>query len=685
MTDITNLIFDNIPLGILNFNSKGQCYYANKYMYNLFGINPLNNKNINFCQLFKESIHQDDINRELNICDNFLCSLQTTESISRLYNKQKSEYRYVLIKRIFLKRVEEKLHYIYIFQDVNEKKKLELQLQTQLQTQNLQEIVSTKNDLSILLNMSHQIRTPLNGIIGMLTLLEDTNLSTNQIDYVSMVKECSFNLITIINDILDFSKLQNNKITLNQESVNIYECVNTVNDIILSKIYEKGLKYNFKINDNIPKYITVDSFRLNQILLNILTNAVKFTNIGNISLNIYSISLDTFKFIKNKYDTLDNYINSENLFIRFDITDTGCGIDQNDYNKLFKSFNKFNKNFVSSDIYDSTGLGLIICKELIKLMNGVIWLEDSTLNKGSTFSFVIPIENTKNIILDNSKNILSTDIIDESVLKDLCVLIIDDNLHNRISLTGIVTKWGMKAYAFSNCEEALCYTELYKFDIGLIDICMPEMNGITFAIKLKEQKNSCNNNIPLIALSSLDDKITNNVNYFKTILLKPIKETDLKISIINSLEKDTISKHTTLLDEYYYKHQIKILIVEDNEVNLKILVKFIEKLGYNNIKTAVNGEKCIDLFLEDNFDIIFMDIKMPIMDGDIALQKILKYTKDYPNKLKPFIIAISAYSQREDKDKYLQIGFNDFISKPISISDLNYIFTNYIKKINIVL
>ena len=690
--DTANLIFDNIPIGILSFNSKYQCSYANKYMYNLFGVNTLTQQNINFCELFKQSIHKDYLKKELDICDNFLLNLKKKESISKIYNKQQSEYHYFLIKRIFIKQIKEHLHYIYIFQDIDEKKRLQLKSQTENATLN-----KNNSDLSLILKMSHQIRTPLNGIIGMLSLLEDTNLSVNQQDYISMVKECSFNLITVINDILDFTKLQNNEIKLNIERVNIQECLNDINDIISPKIYEKGLKSNFNISNEIPHYIITDPNRLKQILLNLLINSIKFTNKGSVSLNINLIPLTSYLSLKDQYcldNYNDNYNYNDNIYIRFDIIDTGCGIDHTNYDKLFKSFNQFNYSILSQN-YDSTDLGLQICKSLLKLMNGFIWLDKSSINEGSTFSFIIP-NNNSNIEQKQISNFNDINNNSIDILKDLNVLILDDNLQNRISLTGMVTKFGMKAYSFSNCEEALCYTKLYNFDIGLIDICMPEMNGINFAIKLKEQKNSFNNNIPLIALSSFD-YIDNN-DYFKTFLLKPIKEKQLQNICINimsfikkqnnsqsiqnnsqsiSIDNYKINNHLKIHIDEYYKDQIKILIVEDNQVNLKILIKFIQKLGYNNIITAENGQICLDLFLKNDFDIIFMDIKMPIMDGDIALQKILEYENNNHNKPKPFIVSISAYSQKQDKDKYLLLGFNDYITKPINIIDLETTFNNF--------
>jgi signal transduction histidine kinase/DNA-binding response OmpR family regulator len=705
---ISELVLNNLPIGILKFDSENNCSYVNQLIYSLFNLNDsyYNCTNTNFFNLFQESIHYDDKIKESNICKNFLSSLQTSESTSRIYNKRKDEYRWTIIKRIFLKRSNTStLSYMYTLEDIHEIKKLEIQVKNQ--TSKVEE--SHKEKSSFLTNMSHEIRTPLNGIIGMLTLLEETDLSLNQQDYISMVKECSFNLMTIINDILDYSKLEANKITLDIKPMNIRECIESTNDIIISKIYEKSLDYHFTIDSQIPNYIYGDSNRIKQILLNLLSNSVKFTETGDIFINLYPVSYQEYNaHYKNKHPNeipLHNASNSSSdiqssssdlqssssdlqitkqdhiLYMRFDIIDTGCGIDKQDYHKLFKSFSQIETN-ITSKLHQGTGLGLVISKELTELMNGVLWLDKSSTDDGSTFSVIIPVTKCHDEPQQKHNEIPS-----ELILQGINVLIVDDNLYNRMGLTGMVTKWGMKAFAFSDGEEALYYTNLYKFDLGLIDICMPKMSGLTFAIKLREQSGFNNKNIPLIALSSLGDKVTNNVNHFKTHLIKPIKETQLKKVCIDILQHtSSVSFNTTIqknqndiISDEYYKDQISIIVAEDSYVNQKVLVSFLNKLGYLNIQVVENGKQCLDSVLKNHYDIIFLDIRMPIMNGDIVLKKLLEYYARHPNKDKSYVIAVTAYSLKDDKDKYLNLGFNDYIPKPITIHQLRQSLNNFIK------
>jgi len=507
------------------------------------------------------------------------------------------------------------------------------------------------------------------------------------------------------------------KISLDIKSMNLRECLESTNDIILSKVYEKSLEYTFTIDNTIPEYIYGDTNRIKQILLNLLSNSIKFTDRGSINISVQGVSYSDCIILKDAHSTGDtkqysyNMINSiklpevereidlyddayervnfnDKLYLRFDIIDTGCGIHNSDKIKLFKSFSQVD-NHITSKIYQGTGLGLAISKELVELMGGFIWLDFSEIGNGSRFSFVLPTIESKDI----ANNVHDKS---ERVLKDANVLILDDNLHNRISLTGMITKWGMRPYAFSNAEEALHFTRLTNFDIGLIDICMPKTDGPSFASKLREQVEFNNREFPLVALSSLGDKLASNSKYFKTHLIKPIKESKLKKICIELLQKRIVidedvnltnKKNNIILDKYIIqndlselKSNVRILLAEDVYINQKVVISFLNKMGFDNIRVVDNGQQCVNIAKNNDFDIILLDIRMPIMNGEIVLQELDKFYSR-SSKRRPYIVAVTAYCLREDRTKYLNMGFNDYIPKPITIDDLSRCLNHFIETI----
>jgi signal transduction histidine kinase/CheY-like chemotaxis protein len=690
--DIT-LLLDNLPVGIIRFNDKSRCIYVNKFVINLLGLLSLNDVS----SIYLNAVHKDEQQCEIDTCRKFLSDLVECNTTIRIFNKQLSEYRWMINKRTVVKSDDDNVSFMYTLQDVNENKLLEIQLRNE--TARAEQAYNHKS--IFLANMSHEIRTPLNGIIGMLTLLEDTKLTTDQQDYISMVKECSYNLMTIINDILDYSKLEVGKITLDMKSMSLRECVESTNDIVLSKVYERSLEYTYNIDTIIPEYIYGDQNRIKQVLLNLLSNSIKFTDRGGIIINVNTIDEQEFCLLKTAYvessddNVLECAMQSENvcsnkLYIRFDIKDTGCGIDARDKKKLFKSFSQVD-NQITSKIYQGTGLGLAISKELVELMGGVIWLDSSETNGGSTFSFVLPT-----VECDQKQQNCETN---DSVLQNANVLIVDDNLHNRISLTAMITKWGMKPYVFSNGEEALHFTRLTKFDIGLIDICMPKMDGHSFAAKLREQKEFNNKEFPLVALSSLGDKMISKSKDFKTHLIKPIKESKLKKICVDLLHKRTncqqqiksdkelgiVQKIT--LDNYIdqnnlteIKSNVRILLAEDVYINQKVVISFLNKLGYDNVQVVDNGQQCLDIAVNNEFDVILLDIRMPVMNGEVVLQELDKYYSRY-SKTRPHIVAVTAYCLREDRERYLSMGFDDYIPKPITMYELKRCLNSYIERL----
>lgn len=541
---------------------------------------------------------------------------------------------------------------------------------------------------SFLANISHEIRTPLNGICGMITLLEDKLTNRDQKDYLDIIKECSINLLSIINDVLDYSKLEINKVELDIIPTNLQGLIESINDIVLSNanMMEKKLEYCYNIDPIIETNILFDNIRLKQVLINLISNAIKFTDSSDniddsntILLDIKLIEKKEFLELKKIHGNLKS-LENEDQYLRFDIVDNGCGISHNDIDKLFISYNQLTN--ITTKIHQGTGLGLSICKKIIYLMNGVIWLSYSEINKGSVFSFIIPTCINK-LYVEKQKDHCNYDIdFLNNLLINKTVLLVDDNMYNRITFTHCLKKWKMNVLSFSNAEEAYQYLKYAneEIHIGIIDICMPKINGLMLAEKIHNELTNKHKKMSLIALSSLNDTSTynnsNNSSYikrhFKHYLLKPLKEEKLK-NILFSMFQDGFDISSTKTIKNTMCESIRILVAEDVEINRRVLVSYLQKAGYTNIKTVNDGEQCLKELCENEYDIVMIDIKMPKYTGDEIIKfildfykkKNLKNTWHFKNKTKPYIVAITAYCLKDEKNKFLNTGFDFFISKPI--------------------
>jgi CheY-like chemotaxis protein len=620
-------ILKHIDIGVLILNEDMSIHYTNEYM-GLYIKGDICN--------FNTYIHSEFQEIEKYICTEFKRTKCKMESVCKILHND--IYIWVKIRRVY-----DDNKYIFILENINEFKLLEIKNN-----------INLTNRTRVLSMQIHDVLTPLNGILGMITLLEDTNLKLEQIDYTSMLKECSVNLLSIINDILDFSKLEIGKIDLDLKCNNLRNIIESVNDVVLSKLIGKDVEYNFIINNNISDYVNIDVHRLKQILLNLLYNAIKFTENGSVFLNVDIIEKDVLK---------------------FSIKDTGCGIDDIDREKLFKSFSQINQH---TKINEGSGLGLLISKELVHLMGGKIWLEYSELNKGSNFCFTIKVKDCDNI--DDNVD----DKIDLHLFKGKKILILDDNRENRLGLCNLVSKWGMTPLPYASAIEVLYLIKLkhLQFDIGFIDVVMPEMSGKEFAIKLHKQSEKI---YPLIALSSLGNTQIDYNSHFKEQLIKPVKESRLKQACYNLIKKFNRTPTPTPTPTPPTQNiNPNILIVEDNVINQKVVEKFLNKLGYSNIDVVDDGKKCLNILKTNAYDLILLDIKMPVLNGELVFEYIYNYyqNKDincvFMNKKMPYIIAVTAHALNEDRKKYLNMGFDDFIGKPVNIKMLHESMNTFI-------
>jgi PAS domain S-box-containing protein len=633
------VISETIHIGVFEIDEQGSCLYTNTSFQEIFGISLVDS----LTRDWREFLHQEDTKTVSERWEHAITEMATFSMDCRIIRPD-GDLRWVHVysQPVFS---DAGSRYTGTVEDITERKTTEEELKKAKEAAESANMAKSQ----FLANMSHEIRTPMNGVIGFTDLLMDTPLDDIQIDYTQTIKRSGTALLSLINDILDFSKIESGELDFEEIAFDPELLAYDVCDLVRPKIGRQPVELLCRIDDNIPAMVNGDPLRFRQVITNLLGNAPKFTEHGEIEL---SMDLDE--------ETEDA------VKLHATIRDTGIGIPENKQATIFEPFQQADGSTTRK--YGGTGLGLSICKQISNLMGGDVWVE-STPGVGSRFHFTVWLKKCD----ENESRWMAP-----VSLKEKRVLVVDDNVANAKILKQILEAAGMQAVCVHRGDEVLPALQsglenTAPFDLCISDILMPDTDGFNVAAEIRSS-DAPFSALPLIALSSSLERDAQRCEKagFNGFLSKPARREKLLQMVgrvLGDKDKPTQSSsekkgkkiHTQYSVREDLKHSVRILLAEDNLVNQKLAKLMLGKAGYQ-VEVANNGIEAVEKYSTDPdaFDLIFMDVQMPEMDGKEATQAI---------RQKGFaavpIIAMTAHAMKGDREMCLEAGMNDYITKPI--------------------